>query len=380
MQISLSHSGEKITSIAVESVKDGQRHEEIFYPKTKGEELKMEKGLAVIGEGGVATADQVKAQADLIHEVMCKVMKKKHHYGIIPGCGDKPTLLKPGAEKLMSTFKLAADPQVMEVPTEDGITFRIICRLTHIPTGLFVGSGVGECSTKEEKYNWRAAVCNEEYEATPEDRRREKWKAGYQGKPATSIKQVRTNPADLANTVLKMGKKRALVDGTLTALAASDCFTQDIEDMSKENLNGGKEANKKPASKPTKKADSVKPKGKAGGSGDDAKTALKKALWELCDGDHEKMNVALYEASRFEGSNGEVSIDGSEGIDKATVKWCGSTLGKIRKLIEEKKVAATQAKSEEPTEDVPGDDEPKGAGTVPEPTEEDKRDKDLENW
>ena len=40
------------------------------------------------------------------------------------------------------------------------------------------------------------------------------------------------NPADCYNTVLKMAKKRALVDAVLTATAASDIFTQDLEDIS----------------------------------------------------------------------------------------------------------------------------------------------------
>ncbi len=39
------------------------------------------------------------------------------------------------------------------------------------------------------------------------------------------------NPADNYNTVLKMAKKRALVDAVLTATAASDIFTQDLEDI-----------------------------------------------------------------------------------------------------------------------------------------------------
>jgi hypothetical protein len=305
---------------------------------THGEELKMDGGseLAVIGESGVASAAQVKAQADLIMEVMLGVMKKDMHYGTIPGCGPKPTLLKPGAEKLMATFKLAADPQIEEIPTDDGITFRIVCRLTYIPTGLFVGSGVGECSTKEEKYNWQKAACDEEFNATPEDRRRLKWKAGYGNKKAYSIKQVRTNPADQANTVLKMAKKRALVDGTLTALAASDCFTQDIEDMPK-----GDKGKNAPKNKPTGKAGSVKEKPK-GKSGDDPKMALKKALFDLCDGDEEGMKKTLKACSEFDTDEGKKFIDGSEGIEKASPKWCGSTLGKVRKLIEEKAAAAAE--------------------------------------
>ena len=40
------------------------------------------------------------------------------------------------------------------------------------------------------------------------------------------------NPADHYNTVLKMAKKRALVDAVLTSTAASDIFTQDLEEIS----------------------------------------------------------------------------------------------------------------------------------------------------
>jgi len=38
--------------------------------------------------------------------------------------------------------------------------------------------------------------------------------------------------ADVYNVVLKQAKKRALVDAVLTATAASDHFTQDLEDLS----------------------------------------------------------------------------------------------------------------------------------------------------
>jgi len=172
----------------------------------------------------------MRAQVNLIQEVMKSVMQKGQHYGTVPGCGDKPTLLKPGAEKLMMTFRLAADPQIQEIPTDDGLTFRVLTRITNQATGLFLGSGVGECSSKEDKYNWRGAVSNKEWDATPEDRKRVKYTRNGE------IQQVRTNPADVANTVLKMAKKRSLVDGILTVTAASDIFTQDIEDMPEEVL------------------------------------------------------------------------------------------------------------------------------------------------
>ena len=49
-----------------------------------------------------------------------------------------------------------------------------------------------------------------------------------------SVDQIRTEPADLANTILKMACKRAMIAMTLNVTAASDIFTQDIEDIPEE--------------------------------------------------------------------------------------------------------------------------------------------------
>ncbi len=174
-------------------------------------------------------ADEIKAQVQTIQQVMSAVMKDGTHYGKIPGCGDKPALLKAGAEKLMATFRLAADPQVTDLSSADEVRYRVAVRMLTFD-GQFVGSGIGECSSSEEKYKWRKSVCEEEFEETAEDRRRKKWVKPWQ-KPAFQLKQVRTAPADVANTILKMAKKRALVDGVITATAASDIFAQDLEDM-----------------------------------------------------------------------------------------------------------------------------------------------------
>ena len=161
------------------------------------------------------TAVEIRAQVNLIQEVMKAVMKPDVHFGVIPGCGDKPTLLKAGAEKILSTFRIAVEPHIEDLSTSDEARYRITAKGIHQVSGLFVGSGVGEASSNEEKYKWRFAVCDAEWDATSEDRRRIKFK-----RDGTTIKQVRTNIADIANTVLKMAKKRAQVDLTLTATAA----------------------------------------------------------------------------------------------------------------------------------------------------------------
>lgn len=178
------------------------------------------------------TGKEIKAQVAMIQEVIEEVFEEGHHYGNIPGTQGK-TLLKPGSEKLNLTFRIAPEPIIEDLSTADEIRYRVTCRANHIVSGDYLGAGVGEASSNEEKYKWRRAVCKEEYDETPEDRRREVWKK-KRDRSTYQVKQVRTNPPDLANTILKMAKKRAQVDMTLTVTAASDIFVQDYEDITPE--------------------------------------------------------------------------------------------------------------------------------------------------
>lgn len=187
---------------------------------------------------------QVVSHVRLIQEVLQSVMKKDVHYGVIPGC-DKPSLWKPGAEVLCVTFRIAPSYQVEDLSTDDAVRYRVRCIGTHQATGVVVGEGLGECSTNEEKYKWRRAVSNSEFEATPEDRRRTKYGYNRRDKSEYQIKQVRTEPADLANTALKMAAKRAQVAMAINATGASDIFAQDLEDLPEEYLN--QETEQKPA-------------------------------------------------------------------------------------------------------------------------------------
>lgn len=181
-------------------------------------------------QDAATAATAVKLQVTIVQKVMRSVMQEGQHYGIIQGCGDKPVLLKAGAEKLLATFNLGIDPEIETVDKGDSATYRVKCRIFNIETGKTVGFGVGECSTNEDKYRWRKAVSEAEWENTPEERRRIKYIKSSRWNPTGEIKQVRVNYKDIANTCLKMAKKRAMVDATLTATAASDIFTQDIEE------------------------------------------------------------------------------------------------------------------------------------------------------
>jgi len=150
------------------------------------------------------------------------------HYGIIPGT-PKLTLLKAGSEIILSTFRISVEPIVEDLSTKDCIRYRVKA-VGRTPNGEIVGYGIGECSTDEEKYRWKKPSCDGEFAATDPNRRRSKWGKGTGGKEYTTP-QIRTTPADLANTVLKMAKKRAQIDLTLTATGASDVFDQDLEDL-----------------------------------------------------------------------------------------------------------------------------------------------------
>ena len=168
------------------------------------------------------TAADIRHRVNVIQEVMNAVMKKDVHYGVIPGC-KKPSLYKPGSEVLLATFQIATKIEVEDLSTDDCVRYRVRVVGIHSPSGTVLGEGIGECSSNEAKYKWRKAY-DDEFNATPENRRRITF-----GK--YKDKQVRTDPADVANTILKMAKKRAQIDMTLTTTGASDCFEQDIEDL-----------------------------------------------------------------------------------------------------------------------------------------------------
>lgn len=186
---------------------------------------------AIVIQQQQLTAGDIRSNVNLVQEVMKSVMKKDTHYGTIPGC-KQPSLYKAGSEVLLTTFRIAVSLRVDDLSTEGEIRYRVFATGTHQLSGIVLGEGVGECSTGEEKYKWRRAICPEEFDDTPENQRRIKY-SKYNNK-VDKVQQVKTQPADFANTILKMAKKRAQIDLTLTATAASDIFTQDIEDLPEE--------------------------------------------------------------------------------------------------------------------------------------------------
>jgi hypothetical protein len=183
------------------------------------------------------TADDMKTHVQRIQQVMKAVMKDGTHYGKIPGT-PKPSLWKPGAEVLCVTFHIAPSYRVDDLSDEDCIRYQMTCVGTHQRTSAILGEGMGECSSNEEKYKWRRTTGPKEFEATEERRRRVKYGYDREARAEYEVRQVRTEPADIANTVLKMACKRAQIAMTLNVTAASDIFTQDLEDLPPEIREG----------------------------------------------------------------------------------------------------------------------------------------------
>lgn len=148
------------------------------------------------------TLKQVADRVNMVHQVLDKVMKKDTHYGTVPGCGSKMVLLKPGADVLAMTFRLVPQFKVERTDLGDGHReFDVTCSMFG-PDGNLLGQGVGSASTMEKKYRYRKDMLGNKIE--------------------------NEDIADVYNTVLKIAKKRAHIDATLTVTGAADLFTQDL--------------------------------------------------------------------------------------------------------------------------------------------------------
>ena len=217
-----------------------------------------ERAMAVIDEAPRSLAvfsprsvDEIVRQAGLIQELYKKLMHDGEHYGTIPGT-QKPSLWKPGAEMLCSTFRVYADFVRTEdtILEKDFILWDFRCDLYDSISGRKVGSGRGSCNSREEKYGFRfqnraCPSCGKETVIAG--------KAEYGGgflcyakKGGCGSKFKDDDPAilsqsigkipneniwDICNTLEKMACKRSLVAAALITFGCSDIFTQDVEDF-----------------------------------------------------------------------------------------------------------------------------------------------------
>lgn len=180
-------------------------------------------------------------------------------YGTIPGTA-KPTLYKSGAEKLCDVYGFQRLFQTMN-RVEDWqkgfFHYEIRADLVDSRTGLTVAQGLGSANTMEARYRWRkeerkCPECDQPTIIKGKEEYGGGWvcwkKRGGCGQnfdefdPAITHQTVgrieNDDPFTLVNTILKMAKKRALVDAVLSATRSSGLFTQDMEDIASGVIEG----------------------------------------------------------------------------------------------------------------------------------------------
>lgn len=207
----------------------------------------MSTALQLVQEGGEllhgnsaqemsAHLVEVKKTLDVVQTFFKEVMVKGEDYGVIPGT-DKPALLKPGAEKLCELYGYAPTMRDKEIArdVESGfyeatVTMALVSR----KTGEMVAEGVGSANTHESRYRYRWVFDNQIPKGINKaDLVSEERKSKKTGKSWTMYRIENADPWSLWNTVLKMAKKRALVDVALSATRSSGLFTQDPEAFDK---------------------------------------------------------------------------------------------------------------------------------------------------
>lgn len=203
----------------------------------------------------VVNLAEAKQRYELFKSFVGGVLVKGRDYGEVPGT-TKPTLLKPGAEKLGAFFGLRPTFLIQESVNDwtgkdhgEPFFFREYkCQL--FKNGELVGEGVGSCNSWEKKYRYRSSerVCPECGKPTIIKGKAEYGggficflkKGGCGAKFADNAPEIinqevgqvpNKDVADQVNTIDKMAQKRALVAAILIATNASDYFTQDMEDF-----------------------------------------------------------------------------------------------------------------------------------------------------
>ena len=225
----------------------------------------MALGLMSDGEF-TARLDAMKRGQDRVRRIQLELMvgptkedPEGEDYGVIPGT-KKPTLLKPGAEKICNAYGLV--PTFEETWIDgDGVTaphlrVRMKCLLHRgDATGPVIGEGVGAANSWERKHRYRRGertcpTCGVEgailRSKIADDQTGDKgwfcWakRGGCGANFVSTAEEIvgqevgdveNKDPFDVENTLLKMAKKRSHVDATLTATATSGLFSQDLEDL-----------------------------------------------------------------------------------------------------------------------------------------------------
>lgn len=181
----------------------------------------------------IMAADEAASLDKQLRDMMRAVLKEDVDFGVIPGTGSKPSLLKPGAEKLLQWFGFGHTTERSEVERDAdgarvGVTYR--CTVTKAMQDgrvVTVATCEGYAGYDEDRFFTTAEQAAEKEKANARRYKRD-----------VNLSKCVEYRAPW-NSVIKMAQKRALVGAALQATSASTLFTQDVEDMRPE-ADGGK--------------------------------------------------------------------------------------------------------------------------------------------
>lgn len=160
--------------------------------------------------------EALSSQRQLLLEFVGKQLRRDVDYGVIPGT-PKPSLFKPGAEKLTRLFGLGSRFTLIDKTLDGDRNFALFnykCEIIHLKSGQVIAECEGTANSQEKKYKERTVyIWNE------------KARKKLPEKEATPV-------YDILNTLQKMAQKRAYVGAVILGTGASDFFTQDIDDVS----------------------------------------------------------------------------------------------------------------------------------------------------
>ena len=151
----------------------------------------------------LVSAEEAVKRSKELQKLITANLRERVDWGIIPGVR-KPSLFKPGAEKIAQWFGMSftfPPDRVSKVEDwEHGFfAYTYTCVLLDRRTGVVISECEASANSKEKK--WRNA-----------------------------------DSYSVVNTIQKMAQKRGLVGAVLLGCAMSEHFTQDVEDMDPEDL------------------------------------------------------------------------------------------------------------------------------------------------
>jgi hypothetical protein len=196
----------------------------------------MANELTLINEIDVSGLQNTLQRIKLFQATVKKLLSDGVDYGKIEGCGDKPTLLKPGADKIVSALGLSPTYDIVKMEENyEGngfFAYTIRCKLER--NGIKIAEGLGQANSKEKK--WATEYVYEKDLPAGTDKSLLKSKKG-EGKYGTFYKyEIEANACSKANTILKMAEKRAKVGAALAVANLSEVFTQDFDDLPPEEV------------------------------------------------------------------------------------------------------------------------------------------------